>query len=48
LLPAERVLAKAIASGEIPTPREGRKFAQSTDIVVALLGIALVAMIVQF
>lgn len=48
LLPAERVLAHAIARGETPSPNEGRTFAQSTDIVIALLGVALVAMIVQF
>ncbi len=47
LLPAERRLAQRLASGEVPSTREGRRFVGSVDVVLALLGVALVAMIVQ-
>ena len=47
-LPLERAISDVIEHGGTASPERGRKFVQSVDVLLALVGVALVAMIVQF
>jgi hypothetical protein len=47
-LPKERAVAKLIALEGVAPPDEGRALTKSIDVLLALLGVALVAMLVQF
>jgi hypothetical protein len=47
-LPQERALAKVIALDGVAPPESGRALVKSIDVLLALLGVALIAMLVQF
>jgi hypothetical protein len=47
-LPQERMLSEIIAHDGVASPAQGRSFVQSMDVLLALLGVALIAMLVQF
>ena len=47
-LPMERVLSDVIDHDGIASPERGRKFLQSVDVLLGLVGVALIAMFVQF
>jgi hypothetical protein len=47
-LPQERALAKVIAVDGVAPPESGRALVKSIDVLLALLGVALIAMLVQF
>jgi hypothetical protein len=47
-LPKERTLAKLIALYGVAPPDEGRALVKSIDVLLALIGVALIAMLVQF
>lgn len=47
-LPQERMLSEIIAHDGVAPPAQGRSFVQSMDILLALIGVALIAMLVQF
>jgi hypothetical protein len=47
-LPKERTLAKVIALDGVAPPDEGRALVKSIDVLLALIGVALIAMLVQF
>jgi uncharacterized membrane protein len=47
-LPDERVLAKEVQAKGAGSPTAGAKLARSIDVVLLVLGVALVAMIAQF
>ncbi|HEY5092958.1 MAG TPA: hypothetical protein VII60_06795 [Acidimicrobiales bacterium] len=46
-LPKEKVLSQMIAHDGVASPQRGRDFVQSVDVLLALLGVALIAMLVQ-
>lgn len=47
-LPQERMLAEVIAHDGVAPPERGRAFAKSIDGLLALIGVALISMLVQF
>ncbi len=47
-LPQERRLAKVIAVEGVAPPESGRSLVKSIDLLLALIGVALIAMLVQF
>jgi hypothetical protein len=47
-LPKERAMAKLIAVEGVAPPDEGRALVKSIDVLLALIGVALIAMLVQF
>ena len=47
-LPKERALATMIALDGVAPPEEGRAMVKSIDVLLALIGVALIAMLVQF
>jgi hypothetical protein len=47
-LPQERALATVIAADGVAPPESGRALVKSLDVLLALIGVALVAMLVQF
>jgi len=47
-LPMEKVLSEVIAQNGVASPEQGRAFVQSIDVLLAVLGVALIAMLVQF
>ena len=47
-LPMEKMLSEVIAQNGVASPEQGRAFVQSIDVLLALLGVALIAMLVQF
>jgi hypothetical protein len=47
-LPQEKMLSEVIAHDGVASPEQGRAFVQSMDILLALLGVAMIAMLVQF
>jgi hypothetical protein len=47
-LPQERALAKAVALDGVAPPQRGRALVKSIDVLLALIGVALIAMLVQF
>jgi hypothetical protein len=47
-LPQERMLSEVIASDGVASPQQGKAFVQSMDILLALLGVAMIAMLFQF
>jgi hypothetical protein len=47
-LPQERMLSEVITHGAVASPEQGRAFVQSVDVLLALIGVALIAMLVQF
>jgi len=47
-LPQERALAKVIATAGVAPPESGRALVKSIDVLLALIGVALIAMLVQF
>jgi hypothetical protein len=47
-LPKERALAEVIALDGVGPPDGGRSLVKSVDVLLALLGVALIAMLVQF
>lgn len=47
-LPQERMLSEVIAENGVASPELGRAFVKSVDVLLALIGLALIAMLVQF
>jgi hypothetical protein len=47
-LPQERMMAEVIAEKGVASPEQGRAFVKSIDTLLALIGVALIAMLVQF
>ena len=47
-LPQERVLATMIETDGVAPPESGRAFVKSIDILLAIFGVALISMLVQF
>jgi hypothetical protein len=47
-LPQERVIAEVIAHDGVASPERGRSFVRSIDVLLTLVGIALISMLVQF
>jgi hypothetical protein len=47
-LPQEKMLSEVIAHDGVASPTQGRSFVQSIDVLLALLGVAMIAMLVQF
>jgi hypothetical protein len=47
-LPQERALAATIATDGVASPESGRAFLKSIDILLAIFGVALISMLVQF
>jgi hypothetical protein len=47
-LPLERVVGEVIAHDGVSSPERGRKLVRSVDTLLALVGIAFIAMLVQF
>jgi len=47
-LPLEQVIGDVIAHDGTASPERGRKFVRSVDVLLALVGVALIAMVVQF
>ena len=47
-LPQEKMLSEVIEQDGSASPAQGREFVQSIDVLLALLGVALIAMLVQF
>ena len=47
-LPMERVLSEGIDRDGTATPERGRTFVRSVDVLLGLVGVALIAMVVQF
>ena len=47
-LPKEKMLSEVIAHDGVASPEQGRSFVQSVDVLLALMGVALIAMLVQF
>ena len=47
-LPKEKILSEVIAHDGVASPQRGRDFVQSVDVLLALLGVALIAMLIQF
>lgn len=47
-LPQERSLAKAIETDGVASPEGGRAFVKSIDILLAIFGVALISMLVQY
>ena len=47
-LPQEKMLSEVIAHDGVASPEQGKGFVQSMDILLALLGVAMIAMLVQF
>lgn len=47
-LPQERAVAKVIALDGVAPPASGRALVKSIDVLLALIGVALIAMLVQF
>ncbi len=47
-LPLERVISEVINKDGAASPERGRKLVRSVDVLLGLIGLALIAMIVQF
>lgn len=47
-LPLERVVSEVIAHDGVAAPERGRKLVTSVDVLLGLVGVAFVAMLVQF
>jgi hypothetical protein len=47
-LPQEKLLSEVIAHDGVASPEQGRAFVKSIDVLLALLGVAMIAMLVQF
>ncbi len=47
-LPQERVVAATIARAGVASIEQGRQFVRSMDVLLALIGVALISMLVQF
>jgi hypothetical protein len=47
-LPQEKMLSEVIDHDGVASPEQGRAFVKSVDVLLALLGVALLAMLVQF
>ncbi len=47
-LPQEKVLSEVIARDGVAAPEQGQAFVRSVDVLLALIGVALIAMLVQF
>jgi len=47
-LPQEKMLSEVIDHDGVASPEQGRAFVKSVDVLLAILGVALLAMLVQF
>lgn len=47
-LPQERAMSEVIAHDDVALPERGRQLTRSIDTLLALIGVALIAMLVQF
>ena len=47
-LPQEKMLSEIITHDGVASPAQGRSFVQSMDILLALIGVALLSMLIQF
>ena len=47
-LPLERVIIEVVHKDGVASPQRGRKLVQSVDVLLGLIGVALISMLIQF